>query len=118
LWWPATWRWTNEVDFPEGGLNGDIEGYVHRPNNAAINAASYTTGNTKFTQWNTAAIEWSPGLIKFILNGVVVLTETGSDVASERLFWQLQTENALSGAQPTGTGLVYVDYVALWRWVG
>jgi beta-glucanase (GH16 family) len=118
LWWPATWRWTNEIDFPEGALDGTIGGFVHRPNNAGQNAVSYTNGTARYTSWHTTAVEWSPNLIRYILDGVVVLTATNANVASEPLFWQMQTENALSGAQPTAQAFVYVDYVAVWRYVG
>jgi hypothetical protein len=118
LFWPKTWAWTNEIDFPEGSLNSTIGGFVHKPNNASVNAASYTSGSATFTSWHTAAVEWSPGLIKFILDGVTVLTTTGSNVAAESCFWQMQTENNLSGTQPTATAYVYADYVAVWRWAG
>lgn len=118
LFWPKTWAWTNEIDFPEGSLNSTIGGFVHKPNNAGVNAVSYTTGSARFTSWHTAAVEWSPGLIKFILDGVTVLTATGSNVASEPCFWQAQTENNLSGPQPTATAYCYMDYCAVWKYVG
>jgi beta-glucanase (GH16 family) len=116
LWWPKTWAWTNEIDFPEGSLNNTIGGFVHKPNNASVNAAVYN-GSSTFTSWHTTAIEWSPNLIKFILDGVTVLTTTGSNVASEQMFFQLQTENPLGGTQPTQTAYVWVDYVAMYRYV-
>jgi hypothetical protein len=113
LFWPTSWSWTNELDFPEGSLNGTIQGYVHQPNNASVNAASYTSGSSTFTSWHTAATEWTSTGVKFILDGVTVLST--STHPSESMFWQLQTENNLGSPQPTGDATVWVDSVGVWK---
>jgi hypothetical protein len=114
LWWPKTWKWTAEIDGPEGGLNGTIGAFNHWPNNTSQQDAFSTSA--RFTTWHTWATEWSPSSVKFILDGTTIGTSTR--VPTEQLFFQLQTENNLGSTQPTSTAYVWVDYVALYSWAG
>lgn len=121
LLWPGTWAWTNEVDFPEGNLNGHIGGNVHKnAPNQSQNAASYTTGTALYTSWNTGAIEWTPTGVKFFLNDMVNPVLSTATHPAEPMFDMLQSENLLpgGGTQPTADANVYVDYYRQWSWTG
>ncbi|RYZ85667.1 MAG: glycosyl hydrolase family protein, partial [Moraxellaceae bacterium] len=67
---------------------------------------------TKFTDWHTYTIEWSPGRVKFILDNTVVLNSTNW-VPSGPMRWQLQTETKGNGSS---SGNLMVDWVSVWSY--
>ena len=118
LLWPQSERWPQdgEFDFPEGNLAGNVGGFHHYSGagsctNGCQDVANIPAG-TKFTDWHTYTIEWTPGRIKYILDGNVVLDST-KWVPSGPMRWQLQTETNGNG---THSGNLMVDWVSVWRY--
>jgi beta-glucanase (GH16 family) len=116
LLWPDSDNWSEgEIDFPEGGLNGRISGFSHCAGpNPQNNCLAVSTDKT-YTSWHTAIIEWIPGRVTFILDGIQVGTTTNS-VPSTPMHWVLQTETNLSSTPPpdSAAGHVQVDWIAAW----
>jgi hypothetical protein len=118
LWWPKTWAWTNEMDFPEGNLNSTIGGFVHKPLSPSTNAAFYTTGSATYATWHTSALEWTPTGVKFFLDDMTTPVMSTSVHPAEPMFWMAQTENPLSGSQPSLDANVYMDHCSMWTYTG
>jgi hypothetical protein len=103
-----------ESDFPEGSLNGTVEGFAHN----STKCSSYSTqdafsSNTRFDSgWHTYVQEWSPGVRKYYLDGVLMGTST-TRVWSQDARWQLQTEPNGSGS---ADGHLTVDWVAAYAY--
>jgi hypothetical protein len=104
-----------EIDFPEGDLDSDISGFNHCPGNPTANceivesATRYADGN-----WHTAVTEWTPGLIKFILDGQELGREDDTgQVPTVPMTWVLQTETAYAVPSATAAGHVYIDSVTI-----
>lgn len=118
LLWPQSERWPQdgEFDFPEGNLAGDVGGFHHYSGGGSCTNGCQDVANvpvgTKFTDWHTYTIEWTPGRIKYILDGNVVLDST-KWVPSGPMRWQLQTETNGNG---THSGNLMVDWVSVWRY--
>ncbi|TAH32213.1 glycosyl hydrolase family protein [Candidatus Saccharibacteria bacterium] len=122
--WAAAWLlwsdnnvWTDgEIDFPEGELDGNIKGFNHCLANPRNNCSSAITQTPYASGWHTTTIEWSPNLLKFILDGTTVMTTT-SNVPTASLHWVLQTETAYGAIpDPATTGNVQVDWVTMDRY--
>ncbi|MGP3979416.1 glycoside hydrolase family 16 protein [Streptomyces sp. 8N114] len=83
----------HEMDFPEAGgnFNDDkISAFTHPSEENVDTGASWTTPHT-------TSIEWTPGKVKYFLDGKLVKTAT-RDISSSPMDWALQNESALSGA--------------------
>ncbi|MCU1594736.1 MAG: glycoside hydrolase [Frankiales bacterium] len=115
LLWPDSERWPDdgEIDFPEGNLDGTIEGFAHNASSAGGQVEVPT--NATYAQWHTATIEWTPGKVSFALDGKVMGGST-KNVPATAMHWVLQTETALDGGAPAAgvAGHVLVDWVALY----
>ena len=118
LLWPATWQWTNEVDFPEGDLSGTIQGFGHCSGNASSNCAAFNT-NAAFTSWHTATVVWIPNHIYFLLDGSVVGEQT-SNVSAESMLLVLQAESCFNSpsACPANTtaGHLDLDWITMYSY--
>ncbi|MBQ1124627.1 family 16 glycosylhydrolase [Streptomyces sp. B15] len=82
-----------EMDFPEtgGNFNDDtISALAHPSEENVDTGASWTTPHT-------TCIEWTPGKVKYFLDGQLVKTAS-RDISSTKMDWVLQNESALSGA--------------------
>ncbi len=116
LLWPTSNNWSQgEVDFPEGGLDGNIAGFNHNVSGSPEkNSLAVSTGKS-YRDWHVATIEWTPTMVRFILDGEIVGTDR-SQIPSNPMRWVLQTETQLSGGAPSASadGRVYVDWVAMW----
>lgn len=119
LLWPTSNIWEEgEIDFPEGDLGQEIEGYSHDVNgNPAANAWSISTGQNMLT-WHTCVIEWTPTVLRYILDGTVYQTTNQAAIPKDPMRWCLQTETWLSSTPPpTNTsGHVQIDWVAMWSY--
>jgi hypothetical protein len=117
LLWPASNNWNEgEIDFPEGTLSGTINAFNHCVGNPESNCLA-AGSNATYTSWHTAVTEWTPGQVKFILDGTVLGT---SNVAPKvPMQMSLQTDTAY-GAVPTKADDVNlsVDYVKVWSYKG
>lgn len=117
LLWPDSDDWTQgEVDFPEGGLGDEIDGFSHdTTGNPSANAWSVSTG-ASMSDWHTVVIEWSPGTLTFELDGKSWSTTKASAIPKNPMSWVLQTETQLSATAPskTASGHVQIDWIAAW----
>ena len=119
LLWPVSevWPRDGEIDFPEGDLDGRIEAYVHHQGaTAGSDQVGFATDAT-YDAWHTAVIEWTPGSVRFFLDGRPIGT-TSTRIPNTAMRWVLQTETALSGEPPPANaeGHVYIDWVAVWAY--
>jgi hypothetical protein len=119
LLWPKSevWPRDGEIDFAEGGLDGHIEGFVHRQDATwGGDQAAFST-SARYGSWHTSVIEWTPTHVTFILDGQVV-GKTTTRIPNTPMHWVLQTETCLNGcAIPANvTGNVQFDYVKVWKY--
>lgn len=117
LLWPDTDNWNEgEIDFPEGNLNETIGGFNHCANigNPQRNCAQVHT-QARYTDWHTVTIEWTPGRVRFYLDGNEILNTTDS-IPNTPMHWVLQTETCFSNCQPAAStaGNLQVDWVAMY----
>ena len=116
LLWPDSERWPTdgEIDFPEGDLNGTINGFAHYASSGG--GQDQFSSGASFNAWHTATIEWLPGKVTFSLDGKVLGSST-QNVPTTAMHWVMQTETALSGGAPAAgvAGHVLVDWVALYK---
>ena len=112
LLWPADDHWPDgEVDFPEMGWGDRVQGHVHTIGQPEVNSADIVTAASS-ADWNTATIDWSPGLLVLSLNGVEVF-RTSADVPSVPMRWGFQSGGTLATPAPGITGELLVDWVRI-----
>lgn len=95
LLWPST-GWPPEVDFTKMGGGDGAEG-TRQTNTqtlhySASNQQIHSQYDADMTAWHTVGVEWTPGVIKYTLDGTV--TKTISDttaVPSQTMWLGLQT---------------------------
>jgi hypothetical protein len=108
-----------EIDFPEMNLDSSyLFGFMHRTNSSGGGDQYYTKVPIDMTNWHTTVIEWSPNLVRFLLDGKEI-GRTTSRVPSATMHWVLQTETAINtGHAPSSTtkGNVQIDWVAAWAY--
>jgi hypothetical protein len=118
LLWPNSEVWADgEIDFPEGELGGEIQGYSHdTKGNPNANAWVVNTGEAS-TDWHITTIEWAPGILRYIIDGKVYETTNASAIPTKPMHWVLQTETQLSATppSPTAQGHVQIDWVAVYK---
>lgn len=122
LLWPTaydggsvSWPSQGEVDFPEGNLNGNINGFLHWEGSGGSDQVSQSSTSDGYTSWHTAVIEWEPGQLRFILDGKLI-SSTNQHVPDNPMRWVLQTETSTDGMAPsaTTTAHVLVDWVSVY----
>jgi hypothetical protein len=117
LLWPDSESWPDdgEIDFPEGGLDSNIEAFAHYANPGG-GQDGFSTSEV-FTDWHTATTEWTPDAVKFYLDDVLIGTST-TDVPSTPMHWVLQTETRLSGGPPDpgAAGHVQIDWAVAYAY--
>lgn len=112
LLWPDSNDWNEgEIDFPEGELDGTVNGFVHQPGDPARNALVVGTGVT-YTGWHTATVEWLPSGVTFLLDGKQVGRTTVSP--SRPMHLVLQTETSGRPAA-SAAGHVQIDWITMHR---
>lgn len=113
--WPRSERWPDdgEIDFVEGHLDGQMNGYMHyaRPEGGQQSIRNLGAWN----RWHTATVAWMPGLVRFYLDGTLVATSTKL-VPRTDMHWVLQTGVVSDGPMPdpSRTAHVYIDWVKQW----
>ncbi|GHO96347.1 hypothetical protein KSF_063950 [Reticulibacter mediterranei] len=96
-----------EIDFPEGPLDGNINAFMHPKGGGQQDA--FDSG-VAYTSWHTASLEWSPGKVKFILDGKSIGTST-KGVPNTPMQWVIQTESCLDGCpSPSTAGHLQIDW--------
>jgi hypothetical protein len=118
LLWPDsnTWPRDGEIDFPEGGLDSTIGGFVHHQGASGGSDQDAFSSQSTYTSWHTAVIEWTPSSVKFMLDGQNVGTST-SGIPNTPMHWVLQTETNIGGPAPSDSaaGHVQVDWAAVYK---
>lgn len=113
LLWPESDRWAEgEIDFPEMAWGGRIAGFVHTIGKPSVNSAEFRAETTTEEGWNAATTEWTPGLLRFLLNGEEI-ARTISDVPSTPFRWGFQSGGMLSTPPADVTGHLYVDSILI-----
>jgi len=121
LLWPDSndWPADGEIDFPEGGLDGTSNAYMHYQGaTSGSQQDAYSTGIT-YTGWHTYTIEWTPDYVKFLLDGQVVGDSTDTSyIPDTPMHWVLQTESDLDGDKPAASaqGNLQIAWVSIWSY--
>lgn len=114
LLWPDSERWPadGEIDFPEGDLDGTISAYAHHADPKGGKDSFGTTA--RFGEWHVATTEWSPGRVRFLLDGRTIGTST-TDVPSAAMHWVCQAgTNGRTFPAKTDTGHIQIDWAVAW----
>jgi hypothetical protein len=113
LLWRTIEEW-GEIDFPEADLDREIHAFMHKQDGGQDDFA--TGVPVAGTGWHTSVIEWTPGEVKFFLDGRLIGTSTES-VPDTAMNWILQSETSLSGELPEdgAEAAIDVDWVAAWE---
>jgi hypothetical protein len=117
LWPDSNHAADGEIDFPEGNFTTDVRGFSHCTGaNHVVNCLNVHTGRS-FQRWHTAVAIWTPGRVTFRLDGVRVGTTT-RQVPWRSMHPVFQTETSIGSLLPprTASGMVYMDYVTIWRY--
>ena len=114
--WPASNVWAEgETDFPEGDFGDQINGYNHQVGaNPEINSLVLNTG-ASWQTWHVSTIEWSPTIMKFYLDGVLIGQDSNAVSISDR-FWAIQAAEHGVGSAGTQIGSLQIDWVALYEY--
>ena len=121
LLWPDSNRSPRdgEIDLPERSLDSDIvAGFVHHQGATKSGDQEQFAEPFDGTRWHTAVIEWSPGLVVFILDGREI-GRTIERVPNTAMHWVIQTETKLDWTKPPAAdaaGNVQIDWVAAWAY--
>jgi hypothetical protein len=116
LLWPQSeiWPRDGELDFPEGDLAGNMCGFVHYQNGTWAGDQTGVCTNVPYTGWHTASIEWSPNLVRYILDDVVVL-QTMTRVPNTPMHWVMQTEACWDYCPPSSAaGNLEIDWAVMY----
>ena len=114
LLWPDddVWPAHGEIDWPEGGLTGTMEAFMHYADPGG--GQDPATSNVAFSPgWHTATTEWLPGSVTCYLDGVAFKTFT-KKVPSLPMHWVLQSESG-SSSRPTGSGHIKIDWLTVYK---
>ena len=122
LLWPASDDWNEgEIDWPEGALDGSLYGNSAIKGTRTSNGMQFDPADKNYSsarpgQWHVATIEWSPGLVQWFLDDVLVdRTTKPKGVPTTPMRWTLQAETAddASSAFPATdvAGHLQVDWV-------
>ena len=114
LLWPDDEAWPDhgEIDWPEGDLTGDMEGFMHYADPDGGQDVAPPSHVAFASGWHTATTEWLPGSVKYYLDG----SPAGSftyEVSSYPMHWVLQSESA-SDSRPTGSGHIKIDWAVIY----
>ncbi|WP_160502825.1 glycoside hydrolase family 16 protein [Streptomyces sp. BA2] len=103
-----------EIDFPESEWTEDIHAFTH-PKGGGKQDAFDT--NRSWGAWRTSVIEWSPGEVKYFLDGRLVGRSTRG-IPDKPMSWIIQNEAALNGDQARTNSSAQMDiaYVKGWTW--
>ena len=112
LLWRTVDEW-GEIDFPEADLDAGIHAFMHKEDGGQDNFA--TGVPVAGSGWHTSVIEWTPGEVRFLLDGELVGTSTES-VPDTPMNWILQSETTLTGEVPEdgAEATIDIDWVAAW----
>ncbi len=112
----ATWPADGEIDFPEGDLNSNINAFMHWMGATNDNQQDVYSTSATYDDWHTAVVEWTPTMVRFILDGQVIGTST-QHIPDTPMHWVLQTETSTDGVVPADgeAGHVMVAWVSVYK---
>lgn len=119
LLWPDSGRWPaeGEIDFPGVELTEQSGiGYTFIPAQRTVERIS-AQSSKRVNEWHTAVTEWTPGLVRYLLDGEEIGRST-SRVPSTSMHWVLQTDTTEHDEPPApgATANLEVDWVAAWSY--
>jgi beta-glucanase (GH16 family) len=119
LLWPETevWPRDGEIDFPEGGFDGNISAFMHRQGGTSGGDQDAYSTNEVWTTWHTYVTEWTPAYVKFYIDGTLIGKST-SRIPNTRMGLRIQNETTDAGFEPADSvsGHILIDYVAVWAY--
>ncbi|OIJ67366.1 glycoside hydrolase family 16 protein [Streptomyces mangrovisoli] len=103
-----------ETDFPEGNWDDGFAAFQHP---CGGGDQDYFPGADDWTQWHTVSTEWTPGQVRFFVDGKQIGSDTRG-VADQPLSWVLQNESALEGpgAAPGSSAELDITWVAAYAY--
>ncbi|MEV0438814.1 glycoside hydrolase family 16 protein [Streptomyces spectabilis] len=103
-----------EMDHPEGEWTGSLTAF-HHPCGGGEQGTYH--GADDWTQWHTVSTEWTPGQVRFFVDGRQVGRDT-RNVPDRPLSWVLQNESALEGpsAAPGSSAQLEITWVAAYAY--
>nr|WP_276611883.1 glycoside hydrolase family 16 protein [Kineococcus vitellinus] len=115
LLWPASDNWTEgEIDFPESSFTQKQYMAVFQPGAPGVVAYKNST-NASWQDWHTATMEWTPGLIVFLIDGAEV-GRTTKGVPTTPFKWILQAAtDGASKPAPSVQGHLLIDWMTYSR---
>ena len=117
LLWPDSERWPSggEIDFPEGDLDSAGCAFMHHINGSGGGDQEVFCTHTPYTDWHTAVTEWTPGSVKYYMDGQLIGSTTNR-VPDSPMHLVIQTETATDGTTPADStqGHVLIDWVAIY----
>ena len=119
LLWPAH-GWPPEIDYFEM-WDGSRQKNMLTNHYSKANKMQHSSVRADFTKWHTIGLEWTPGAIKYILDGKVVATQTGH-VPHQPMWMGFQTTTGAygPGAAPnksTPSSVAWdIDYIKAWHY--
>lgn len=117
LLWPDSNVWAEgEIDFPEGGLDGEIHVNQHCIGDPETKCLSLNTEVAFSDGWHTTVIEWLPTGVRYFLDGVLVAISTESPSIPMHLVLQTATTGVVP--DPAVQGHVLIDSVTISQWGG
>ena len=109
LLWPASDNWSEgEVDFPEAPFTGTQYMANFLPGSPGTTAYKQQT-TASWQDWHVATTEWSPGLLRFLIDGKEV-GRTTKGVPTTKFRWVIQA--ATSGTpSASADGHLLIDWM-------
>jgi hypothetical protein len=107
-----------EIDYPEAELRevDHVWGFVHRQNATSGGDQAWFKIPVNVTGWHTYTMEWSPNLVRLLLDGKEV-GRTTERIPRTPMHWVLQTETSLKMVPADSTrGNIQIDWAAAWAY--
>jgi hypothetical protein len=100
LLWPSSGGWPPEIDFAEdgGGNRSETTATLHY---GASDAQVARSVRADFSVWHTVGVEWTPGRLVYTLDGAVWDTVSSSQVPSQPMEMDIQTQAGTCGQVET-----------------
>ena len=122
--WPQN-GWPPEIDFAEEGpgMGASRSVMTSTLHYGSQNTMIHHAVHADFTKWHTMGVIWTPGHIRYRLDGRTWATITGSHVPAQPMHLCIQTEVGPKGGDktmptsrtPSPTRL-QIDWVRVWRY--
>jgi hypothetical protein len=118
LLWPLseTWPRDGEIDFPEGGLTGNIDAFMHRQGaTSGSDQDHFGSGVPVSPGRHVAVIEWLSTGCRFILDDRVLGTST-SRIPNTPMRWIIQSETRLDEVRPAigSEAQIRIHQIGVW----